>query len=128
MHGRLLPRFRLRPGVAAAACGLTLLAPGTAGAVVSDVQPIDGPSADGLDVADAAMSEDGTGGIVYLKQVDDHDHVFAARFQRGTWSAPQRVDVGQAFDSSWARIGRIGPTTWPRRPRSARHGVAPWVG
>ncbi len=81
------------------------MVPGTAGAVVSDVQPVDGPGADVIGVADAAMSEDGSGGVVYLKRVDGRSHVFAARFARGAWSASQRVDVGQAFDSSWARIG-----------------------
>lgn len=105
MCGLLLPPLRLRPGTVAAVCGLVLLLPSTASAVVSDVAPIDGPSADVTDVADAAMSEDGTGGIVYLKRVDDRNHVFAVQFRRGVWSAPLRVDVGQAFASSWARIG-----------------------
>lgn len=105
MRCRLSPRLRLRPGVAAAACGLALLAPAPASAVVSDVAPIDGPSAELVDVADAAMSEDGTGGVVYLKRVDGRSHVFVSRFGRGSWSAPQRVDASQGFDSSWARIG-----------------------
>ncbi len=77
----------------------------TAEAVVSDVQAIDGPSAAVTDVVDAAMSEDGTGGVVYLRQVGGRDHVFAAQFRDGAWRAPQRVDVGQGFDSSWPRIG-----------------------
>jgi hypothetical protein len=84
---------------------MVLIMPAAAAAVVSDVQPVDGPSGDVIDVADAAMSEDGSGGIVYLKRVDGRSHVFAARFARGAWSASQRVDVGQRFDSSWARIG-----------------------
>jgi hypothetical protein len=105
MSGRLLPRFRLRPGVAVGACVLILIVPATAVAVVSDVRTIDGPSASIVDIADAAMSEDGTGGIVYLKEVDEREHVFVSRFQQGAWSAPQRVDVGQGFDSSWPRIG-----------------------
>jgi hypothetical protein len=99
------PRLRLRPEAFAIACLAVLVAPATAPAVVSDVQPVDGPSADVVDVADAAMSEDGTGGIVYLKRVDGHTHVFAARYSRGVWHAPLRVDAGQNFDSSWARIG-----------------------
>ncbi|HEU4461870.1 MAG TPA: hypothetical protein VFR75_04680, partial [Solirubrobacterales bacterium] len=74
-------------------------------AVVSDVHLVDGPSADVLEAGDAAMSEDGTGGLVYLKQVDGHDHVFVAQFAGGAWRPPQRVDVGQNFDSSWPRIG-----------------------
>ena len=50
------------------------------------------------------MAEDGSGGIVYLKKEGGRNHVFAARFDNGAWSPPQRVDVGQSFDSSWARI------------------------
>ncbi|HEX8690281.1 MAG TPA: hypothetical protein VF729_08560 [Solirubrobacterales bacterium] len=91
--------------VAAIACLLLLVAPGGALAVVSDVHPVDGPSTDVVDVADAAMSEDGSGGIVYLKRTDGRVHVFAVQFVEGSWRSPQRVDVGQAFDSSWPRIG-----------------------
>lgn len=95
------------PGLAAllSAAVALLLAPAGASAIVFDVQPLDGPSSAVLDVADAAMAEDGSAGIVYLKQVDGRAHVFAAQFREGVWRAPQRVDVGQAFDSSWARIG-----------------------
>lgn len=88
-----------------AAATALLLAPATASAIVFDVQPLDGPAADVLDVADAAMAEDGSAGVVYLKQVGGRAHVFAAQFLDGVWRAPQRVDVGQSFDSSWARIG-----------------------
>jgi hypothetical protein len=105
MRARLSPRRRLRPEVAVLACLLPLVAPGGAEAVVSEVHPVEGPSAETIDVADAAMSEDGSGGIVYLRDVNDRTHVFAAQFRDGAWRAPQRVDVGQAFDSSWARIG-----------------------
>ncbi len=93
------------PSAVAAACAAALLGPAHAPAIVSDVQPVDGPSADVVDVADAAMSEDGSGGLVYLKRVGGRAHVFAAQFSGGVWRAPQRVDVGQNFDSSWARIG-----------------------
>ena len=105
MLNSLLPRLRLRPETVAIACLLLLVAPAGAGAVVSDVQPIDGPSADVVDVADAAMSEDGTGGVVWLRRVGGRVHVFAAQYKAGVWRSPQRVDVGQNFDSSWARIG-----------------------
>jgi hypothetical protein len=99
------PRPLLRPEVVAIACLALLAAPKMAQAIVSDVQPIDGPSADVIDVADAAMSEDGTGGIVWLRRVDGRAHVFAAQFRDGAWGPVRRVDVGQSFDSSWARIG-----------------------
>jgi PKD domain len=74
-------------------------------AVVSDVHVIEGPSSAVTDVADAAMSEDGSGGVAYLRRVGGRDHVYVARYRDGDWSPPQRVDVGQAFDSSWPRIG-----------------------
>lgn len=105
MRVRSSPRLRVRPEVVPIACLLLLALPASAAAIVSDVQPIDGPSADVIDVADAAMSEDGTGGIVWLRKVDGRSHVFAAQFKGGAWGTPRRVDVGQNFDSSWARIG-----------------------
>jgi len=84
-----------------AAC--VLVGPAPAGATVSGVTVLNGPSVDVVEAGDAAMAEDGTGGIVYLKKEGGHNHVFVARFA-GSWEAPQRVDVGQAFDSSWPRI------------------------
>ncbi len=104
MRDRLSPRLPLGLAVAALAC-TPFVGPVPAGAVVSDVRPIDGPSADVIDVADAAMAEDGSGGIVYLKRAEGRNHVYAVRFGKGGWGPPQRVDAGQSFDSSWARIG-----------------------
>lgn len=95
----------MRIALLAAALAALLALPAGAGAIVSDVQPIDGPSAEVLDVGDAAMSEDGSGGVVYLKQVGGRSHVFVTQFRDGVWWPPQRVDVGQDFDSSWPRIG-----------------------
>jgi hypothetical protein len=89
----------------AIACVVLLVTPATAAAIVSDVQSIDGPSADVVGVANAAMSEDGTGGIVWLRRVNGHAHVFAAQYKGGVWHQPRQVDVGQNFDSSWPRIG-----------------------
>jgi hypothetical protein len=83
---------------------LLLAWPAVAGAEISDTHPIDGPSADVIEVTDAAMAEDGTGGVVYLKKVGSRNHVFVTRFDGTTWSGPQRIDNGQEFDSSWPRI------------------------
>lgn len=77
---------------------------GRAWAVVSPVQVIDGPSSDIVDFGGVAMSEDGTGGLVYRRLVDGRPHIFAAQFADGGWRAPQRVDAGQRFDSSWPAI------------------------
>jgi hypothetical protein len=108
MRATLSPRPRLRPEVVTIVCLALLAAPATAAAFVTDVQPIDGPGADVIDVADAAMAEDGTAGIVWLRQVDGRPHVFAAQFRKGAWGPPRRVDVGQSFESSWPRIGAGG--------------------
>lgn len=105
MRAALPRRFPRLVVLSLAACLTPLLGPGAARAVVSDVHLVDGPSASVLAAGDAAMSEDGTGGLVYLKEVDGRDHVFVAQFVGGAWRAPQRVDVGQGFDSSWPRIG-----------------------
>ena len=104
MRVRSSPCLRLRLEVVALACLAPLSAPASAGAVVSDVHLLDGPSADVIDVADAAMSEDGTGGVVWPRRVDGRAHVFAAQFRNGAWGPPRRVDAGQGFDSSWPRI------------------------
>jgi PKD domain len=84
---------------------VVLLAAPAAHAAISETHMIDGPSPDVLDIGGVAMAEDGTGGIVYRKRVDGRAHVFAAQFENGAWRAPQRVDAGQNFDSSWPRIG-----------------------
>ena len=96
-------QLRLAALPAAVLASLALAQP--APALISDVQPIDGPSADVLEVGGAAMSEDGTGGLVYLKRAGGRAHVFAAQYVDGAWARAQQVDRGQGFDSSWPRIG-----------------------
>jgi hypothetical protein len=86
------------------ACLVVLAWPAAAGAEISAAHLIDGPSAEVVEAADAAMAEDGTGGIVYLRKAGGRNHVFAVQFKGGAWGLPQRIDVGQEFDSSWPRI------------------------
>ncbi len=50
------------------------------------------------------MASDGSGGIVYRKRVEGRPHIFAALYANGAWQAPQRVDVGQRFESSFPAI------------------------
>ncbi len=90
--------------LAAIACALLLAWPAVAGGEVSDPHLVDGPSADVVEAADAAMAEDGSGGVVYLKKAGSRSHVFVSRFDGSAWSPPLRVDAGQEFDSSWPRI------------------------
>lgn len=76
-----------------------------AGAEISPVAPIDGPSSEIVDFGGAAMAADGTGGIVYRKRVEGRPHVFVAQYVGGKWRAPERVDVGEKFESSFPAIG-----------------------
>jgi PKD domain len=83
---------------------LVLVFVSVARAEISPVVPIDGPSAEIVDFGGAAMAADGTGGIVYRKRVEGRTHIFAAQYVGGKWGAPQRVDVGETFDSSFPAI------------------------
>jgi hypothetical protein len=76
----------------------------SASALISPVVAIDGPSAEIVELGGVAMAADGTGGIVYRKRVEGRPHVFAALYSEGKWGAPQRVDVGQPFESSFPAI------------------------
>ncbi|PWU24880.1 MAG: hypothetical protein C5B48_04140 [Candidatus Rokuibacteriota bacterium] len=92
-------------GTATFALIATLCAAVPARATISPAQTIDGPSDAIVDVGGVAMSQDGTGGIVYRKRVGGRVHIFASQFSGDYWHTPQQVDAGQAFDSSWPAIG-----------------------
>lgn len=83
---------------------IAAVGPAQAGAIVSEPELIAGPSAELVGDPDAAMSEDGTGGVVYLRQEEGRAHVFVSSFADGVWGSPRRVDVGQDFNSSWPQI------------------------
>src|SRR5271155_4747452 len=74
-----------------------------AGAVILPATTIDGPSAEIAGFGGAAMAEDGSGGLVYLKKVNGVPHVFVSRFIEGHWLEPIRVDVGEQFAASSPR-------------------------
>ncbi len=74
-------------------------------AVILPAQTIEGPSEEIVGFGGVAMSEDGTGGLVYLKRVDGVAHVFVSRYVEGHWLAPIRVDTEQPYAASWPRIG-----------------------
>jgi hypothetical protein len=76
----------------------------SARAEISPVTPIDGPSQEIVEFGGAAMAPDGTGGIVYRKRVEGRAHIFVARYAGGKWEAPQRVDAGEQFESSFPAI------------------------
>jgi len=105
---RMPPRTTLAGALATCAllvASLLALRAGTAGAIILPAHTIDGPSEDVVGFGGAAMAEDGTGGLVYLKRVNGVPHVFAARYANGAWQAPVRVDYEQPYAASWPRIG-----------------------
>lgn len=102
-RGRNSLRYAAPTATALVVAALAWAAP--ARAEVSDTHLVDGPSTEVVGAADAAMAEDGSGGVVYLRKAGGRNHVFVARFSAGAWGTPMRVDVGQEFDSSWPRIG-----------------------
>jgi hypothetical protein len=84
---------------------VAFLAPAPAAyALIAPVAPIDGPSAEIVELGGVAMAADGSGGLVYRKRVEGRVHVFAAQYVNGKWGAAQRVDVGESFESSFPAI------------------------
>lgn len=96
--------MRAPSSLVALASSALLAWPALAGAEISAPHLIDGPGAELVEATDAAMAEDGSGGVVYLKKAGGRNHVFVSRFDGRAWSAPLRVDANQEFDSSWPRI------------------------
>ncbi len=90
-----------------ALCAVLALAalPACAQAVILPATTIDGPSESIVGFGGAAMAEDGSGGVVYLKTVEGVAHVFVSRDVEGHWLAPVRVDTEEQFAASWPRIG-----------------------
>jgi hypothetical protein len=78
---------------------------GSAQAVILPPVTIDGPSAAIGEFGGAAVSEDGTGGLIYTKQVEGATHVFAAQYVGGHWLAPVRVDWENSYSAIDPRIG-----------------------
>lgn len=96
---------RLSPSLAAArvlsvALFIGLALPTSAGAVIHLASVVDGPANDIVDVDGAAMAPDGTGGILYRKQVDGVTHVFVVQFVDGHWSEPIEVDSEDSYGAS----------------------------
>ena len=69
--------------------------------VAASAHVIDGPSADIVRPAGIAMSiaRDGTGGLVYLKQVAGVQHVFVSTLSGGAFGPPVQVDPGLGASS-----------------------------
>jgi hypothetical protein len=83
---------------------LAYLLPVVADGAVHPAVVVDGPSNAILGVAGAAMAADGTGGVVYRKQVAGVTHVYAAQFAAGHWDAPTQVDLDDTYGASQPAI------------------------
>jgi hypothetical protein len=73
----------------------TLALPCAAGAQNPTEAPptsVDGPSADIVSLSGLSIARDGTGGLVYLKNVGGVQHVFVARLLGGVFQPPEQVD------------------------------------
>jgi hypothetical protein len=75
-----------------------------ADAVILPPVTIDGPSSEVLSLGGVAMAADGTGGLVYTKDVDGVSHIFASRFDGSQWSTPIRVDPELPYEATEPRI------------------------
>lgn len=84
--------------------GLACVACPSADALILPPQTIDGPNSAIGEFGGAAVSADGTGGLVYTKQVDGVQHVFAAQYSGGQWHAPVRVDWQSPYGATYPRI------------------------
>lgn len=102
LRRRICRRALLAPG--ALGCALTALAclPGGAGAQPLAAPPttVDGPSAAIVSLSGLSIARDGTGGLVYLKQVAGVAHVFVSRLAGGSFQAPEEVDAALPGASS----------------------------
>jgi hypothetical protein len=61
---------------------------------------VDGPSADIQSLNGLSISRDGTGGLVYIKNIDGVGHIFVSRLLGGSFQPPQQVDAGLSTASS----------------------------
>ena len=79
----------------AAACGTASAQPTAAPAHV-----IDGPSSAIDSLGGFSVARDGSGGLVYLKEVGGSAHVFVSRLLGGVFQAPEQIDSGLPGASS----------------------------
>jgi hypothetical protein len=81
-----------------------LLRPAVSPAVIQPATVIDGPAGNIVDVDGTAMAPDGSGGIVYRKQVGGVTHMFAAQFINGRWGGIVQVDAGNPYNAGQSAI------------------------
>jgi hypothetical protein len=83
---------------------LCLLIPSPARALIHPANVLDGPGNDILEVDGAAMAPDGSGGILYRKDIEGVPHVFVVPFENGHWGGPLEVDGEDLYGASQPAI------------------------
>ena len=83
---------------------LGALVPARAFATIHTAGVLDGPANDILEVDGAALAPDGTGGVLYRKEVGGVLHLFAVPFAEGHFSAPLQVDTEDPYGASQPAI------------------------
>jgi hypothetical protein len=84
---------------------LWLAMPAPASALIHPATVLDGPASGILELDGTAMAADGSGGLVYRKEVEGVAHVFAVQFENGHWGAPVQVDTADPYGASQPAIG-----------------------
>jgi hypothetical protein len=79
-----------------------VVAPAAQAQIATPAAPIvvDGPSPDITGLSGLAVARDGTGGVVYLKNVGGTQHVFVSRLLGGSFQVPEEVDASLPDASS----------------------------
>ena len=80
--------------------GAARAAKGHAPALAPNDTVIDGPNTGVVSLDGMSVARDGTGGVVYLKDVGGVAHVFVSRLVNGSFQAPVQVDPGLLGASS----------------------------
>jgi hypothetical protein len=85
--------MRCRPVHTALLAMLALALPSGASAAYFTAAAVDGPSPDIQRLGAIDVAFDGTGGLIYLKNVGGVPHVFASRLAGGVWQRPEQLDA-----------------------------------
>jgi hypothetical protein len=88
--------------IATVLVALAALPPAASAASAVPAAPVvvDGPTAGIVALRGMSIARDGTGGIVYVKQVGGVAHVFVSRLVGGSFLPPERVDASLPGNSS----------------------------
>ncbi len=100
MELRRASRTLLPTALALLACAALAPAAGAQPVLALANTVVDGPGAGITGLSGMSVARDGTGGLVYVKDVSGVGHVFLSRLLNGTFQTPEQVDVGLGGASS----------------------------